>query len=555
MKFKKIYIIELLVGFLLLLYVGFSDQTNIHVMSVDDVSDYNNDWSIRWDGQELEPDVLPEKIDNPNSATIYLEKEMTEEDNRYDTAIRFYTLHMQVCVYADDELIYSLEKPQGSHCKTPGSGWNIIKLHNDDVGKTLRVELTPAYSDVADTIPSFSKGEETSLYTEIFKSSALSIGLCFVMLLMGLAIVVVLLFFRKKLHLTKYIIWLGLFSIMLSLWSGYETQLFTALWGRNQFFTYLTFISLKLIFLPIMIFIRYLYNTSDNRVMDILCGLSVADFTVTTVLQVLGIADYRETLLPSHILYVLGASWAIYLTVKLLVRGTKEERKKIAFHAGCLLFVAFTVVADAFRFYLFASFDSARFARVGLLVYIIVLAYLVVRDSIALIDVGRRASDIQADARKDGLTDVDNRKAFEEELDGIDETLLEQYALIMFDLNNLKNVNDLFGHNMGDLYIITMSRLIQEIYCTYGTVYRIGGDEFCVVAKNIDRALFEDLSARLEKKIILANEQYIERRMSVACGYATFDATTDVTIRDVLRRADEEMYKEKYRMKKGRVRR
>lgn len=63
------------------------------------------------------------------------------------------------------------------------------------------------------------------------------------------------------------------------------------------------------------------------------------------------------------------------------------------------------------------------------------------------------------------------------------------------------------------------------------------------------------MSARLEKKIILANEQYIERRMSVACGYATFDATTDVTIRDVLRRADEEMYKEKYRMKKGKVRR
>ena len=224
MKFKKIYIIELLVGFLLLLYVGFSDQTNIQVMSVDDVSDYNNDWSIRWDGQELEPDVLPEKIDNPNSATIYLEKKMTEEDNRYDTAIRFYTLHMQVRVYADDELIYSLEKPQGSHCKTPGSGWNIIKLRNNDVGKTLRVELTPAYSDVADTIPRFSKGEETSLYTKIFRSSALSIGLCFVMLLMGVAIVVALLFFRKKLHLTKYIIWLGLFSIMLSLWSGCETQ-------------------------------------------------------------------------------------------------------------------------------------------------------------------------------------------------------------------------------------------------------------------------------------------------------------------------------------------
>lgn len=553
MKFKKIYTLELLISLIILLYIGFLDQTNIHVMSSDDVSDYNSGWTVSWAGQVLQPDVLPETINNPNAETICMEKTIADGFNDgYDTAIRFYTLHMQVRVFADDELIYTMEKPQGSRCKTPGSGWNIVKLRAGDSGKTLRVELTPAYADVADNVPSYAIGEETSLYTQIFKESIFSVGLCFIMLLIGLAIVIVLLFFRKKLTMTKYIIWLGMFSIMLSLWSGCETQVFTALWGRNQLFAYLTFISLKLIFLPIMVFVRYLYNTANNKVMDTLCVLSAVDFAGTTILQVLGVADYRETLMVTHIIYVLGAIWGIYLTMKLLVNGSKTERKKIVFHAVCLLFVAFTVIADSVSYYFFRTFDSARFARVGLLVYIIVLAYLVIRDSIALIDVGRRASVIQEDARKDGMTDVYNRKAFEEELDGILVQDLDKYALIMFDLNNLKNVNDLFGHSMGDLYIITISKLIQEIYCTYGTVYRIGGDEFCVVVKKVDKNLFDDLNERLEQKIVKANEQYVERRMSVACGYAAFTTGVDYSIRDVLRRADEEMYKEKYRMKKVR---
>lgn len=121
---------------------------------------------------------------------------------------------------------------------------------------------------------------------------------------------------------------------------------------------------------------------------------------------------------------------------------------------------------------------------------------------------------------------------------------------MMFDLNNLKNVNDLYGHSMGDHYIMTVSQVLKDVYGTYGSIYRIGGDEFCVIAQDMSEALFHDLYLQVEAHMQHANERYLERRMSVACGYAAYDAGIDENVRDIVIRADRAMYQEKSRMKK-----
>lgn len=549
MKFKWVYLTELVIGIILLAYMGIHYQTNQNPLHEMPVQEFNRGWTLECAGEDSTPEILPDTIDNPTGSPTRLTHLIPEDAPLDGESIVFYTIHMNVKAYVDDTLVYSLTAPENGPSKTPGNAWNVIDIKDQYRGGTLRVELTPAYQFVAEEVPAFMFGNKTDIIKSIFRNAAVSLFLCMIMLIIGLFIVLLLLFARKKMHLTKYVIWMGVFAIMLSIWSGGETQIFLLLFGNNLFFDYLTFISLKLIFIPIMVFVRYLYNTSGNKVMNILCTLSITDFIGTTFLQVFGIADYRETLMLTHLIYCLGELWIIYLTVRILVKGSGELRKRVIFHAMCLLFVALTVILDASFFYYSTEIDSARFSRLGMLVYILVLAYMVLRDSISMISVGRQASMIREDARKDGLTEVYNRKAYEEAVGNVEENVMKKCSIAMFDLNNLKNVNDLYGHKMGDHYIVTVSRILMDVFGTYGTVYRIGGDEFCAIVKNMSEELFVKLNEQVEAQMQLANERYLERRMSVASGFAVFDEKSDKNLRDVMARADQAMYQNKQRMK------
>jgi diguanylate cyclase (GGDEF)-like protein len=57
----------------------------------------------------------------------------------------------------------------------------------------------------------------------------------------------------------------------------------------------------------------------------------------------------------------------------------------------------------------------------------------------------------------------------------------EGYVIVTFDLNNLKQCNDQYGHRVGDEYIINAAHIIEDNFERYGKCYRIGGDEFCVI--------------------------------------------------------------------------
>lgn len=57
--------------------------------------------------------------------------------------------------------------------------------------------------------------------------------------------------------------------------------------------------------------------------------------------------------------------------------------------------------------------------------------------------------------------------------------------LIVFDVDDFKHVNDVFGHVKGDLCLSIISDCIKKAYAKYGYCYRVGGDEFCVLLKTV----------------------------------------------------------------------
>jgi diguanylate cyclase (GGDEF)-like protein len=128
-----------------------------------------------------------------------------------------------------------------------------------------------------------------------------------------------------------------------------------------------------------------------------------------------------------------------------------------------------------------------------------------------------------------------------------------EFAVIILDSNDLKPINDRYGHDKGDLYLQTASRLICRIY-KHSPVFRIGGDEFAVVLLNDDYLAREALN---EEFVRNAGETYDSaenewERVSMAMGIAEYEPKTDNSVDDVVQRADRNMYKNKYTWKETR---
>ena len=168
-------------------------------------------------------------------------------------------------------------------------------------------------------------------------------------------------------------------------------------------------------------------------------------------------------------------------------------------------------------------------------------------------------SDLNTRAYVDALTSVKNKGAFAVALDILQMQMNEnkefKFAIGVFDCNDLKLVNDQFGHDKGDIYLQTACRLISKIFKN-STVYRIGGDEFSVILEDEDfdnlQILITQFDTTAEK--ITAEAQNKWEQVRVARGFAIFDSTSEENAIDVVRRADQYMYSNKREIKKAKPR-
>lgn len=150
-------------------------------------------------------------------------------------------------------------------------------------------------------------------------------------------------------------------------------------------------------------------------------------------------------------------------------------------------------------------------------------------------------------ALRDALTGVGNKTAFERkqvELDMELEAGKADFGLVMIDLNDLKRINDTFGHDKGDSYLKNACALICNTF-SHSPVYRVGGDEFVVVLKGVDLVSREVLFSRFRQD--MRTDQYLQpwERVSAAFGLALCDPAADKTAGSVLARADKAMYENK----------
>lgn len=150
-------------------------------------------------------------------------------------------------------------------------------------------------------------------------------------------------------------------------------------------------------------------------------------------------------------------------------------------------------------------------------------------------------------ANRDALTGVKNLHAYTNSVNQLEDSLKDKqikdnpFAIGVFDINGLKQVNDTYGHSAGDDFIKSACEIICEIY-KHSPVFRIGGDEFVVILKGSDYIRRDELFIEFKKK---QRENRKKGVVTLAGGMSDFNPKMDACVQDVFRRADSRMYEYK----------
>ena len=148
-------------------------------------------------------------------------------------------------------------------------------------------------------------------------------------------------------------------------------------------------------------------------------------------------------------------------------------------------------------------------------------------------------------ANRDYLTGLYNRRYFFDSMSDYSEDIREngeQFAVAMIDIDHFKKINDTHGHDVGDKIIIALSEILRTSTSHRDVVARFGGEEFCVVLKNINRYSAKDIFERIRVEIEnfsfhVGREVYIKFTVSIGLVMNSEDP-----LEDIINQADMMLY-------------
>ena len=150
-------------------------------------------------------------------------------------------------------------------------------------------------------------------------------------------------------------------------------------------------------------------------------------------------------------------------------------------------------------------------------------------------------------AYSDALTGLKNRMAYIENINNLERNLPKDshVSVVMIDIDNFKNVNDTMGHKAGDELLKNVASALQKIFSDVGfVVYRVGGDEFVVIALEVAP---EYLSSIIDN--INQTKEITELSCSVSIGCSDVNLLENNAFERAFTRADEKMYIQKTKKK------
>lgn len=336
-------------------------------------------------------------------------------------------------------------------------------------------------------------------------------------------------------------VYLGLFILSAGCWIVSDSQLLQLFTDRTGLITLVSFLSFMIMPVFLIRFIKGLLIGSE-KFLSVMEGLYLVHLAGSAVTSLLRVAPLYQTPWIEHILIVVTVIGVLRIGFREIRWYGNHEMKRVL--QGFVLLSLFGIAALV-QYYTNLSSGYAYLYSLGILSFMACLACAALQKVYYFLGKSARTEVYQKLAYVDLMTGLENRTAFIEMQK--QESAAEKMAYIMFDINNLKTVNDQYGHREGDQLIIEAAECIRDVFERVGQCFRIGGDEFVVVWKGASKEEVAGALAQLDRRIRQAN---MKRSVDVeiAYGYAVRTGMSK-TVQELYQEADSNMYKKKQEMK------
>lgn len=523
--------------FIGILTCGISENKNMGTkLQNSDVREWSNGWTF----QGTHAVRLPYKTSWFKGKTVEFTNVLPEELAE-GTVLSYTSNYAKQMVYVEDRLIYSYaDTVSDSRGKITGTIRVMAKLSAEDAGKVVRIVTTPYY-DGEFTMQPVLLGPEGAVTFTILKDS-----IWLILILPLLVFVAFLTLYLGFYHQTgegtyakSVMFYFALFILEMGLWLFASSDLPQFFTNAHTAVSLVSFMSLGAVPIAFNGFVKGLFE-KYRKTFEYLQLFSYGEFLLQTILYCLGVTDFVSTLWLTHVALIL----TILATLIVCVKDFKHNSTGRIVLVLLLVFILFCVGA-LITFYLHPGVhEDEPWVACGVLIFSVGLMFVLEAKELSGAKEALKSTLYRKMAYSDALTELGNRMALEQDMDDIMDNLPEgkRVVFVMCDLNRLKQTNDTYGHEAGDIMIRDAAMCIKRAVPVEAHCYRLGGDEFGILLSGSEITAWY-LIDKVEESMAEYNKLH-EIQLSMAMGSATaeFHKDQDSFFKELYKKADDQMY-------------
>lgn len=506
---------------------------------------FENNWQYRLPDGTFSDVILPHNGDTPSGSTAILKNQLPNELVKGATVL-LRTSQQNIEVRIDGLIIYS-SYDRTAMTQSPSSAYHFARLPADCAGKSIEVALNSPYKNYSGTMNQIYIGSKASNVFFIIHENSMRFVIGFLIFSIGFLLIIMFSFVKDRENKVP-LIDLGAFFICAGYWLMEESKMLQFILPYPVVLTNLGVFALTL--LPLFSCLYY-YKTHPEYYKKLGRYMLSISASASLLLVALAITVPR---LPLHIfpfyLVFIGIHWLV-LFISILTDSIRAGSIRSAPLVGMSIFGICALLELIFYLLDKKKYNHPDFLTIGLILFCISMGANSVKTFTQVYRAAVKVDALSVLVYMDSLTGLKNRTAFLEDIAKIEINEETDVTLAMYDVNNLKMINDTLGHLAGDSLLRHSAKAIKTSLYHEDEVYRIGGDEFIAIlyhGRDFDgRSPEERLLAVINKE----NHKTLSYTLSIAYGFATFSGDKDNTLFETQARADEKMYACKKLQKQG----
>lgn len=463
-----------------------------------------------------------------------------------------YSVFQEVKAYLNGVMIYDstdsdIESSFFSNIK--GSYWIFIPLPEDARGQKFIMEITSAYKNYQDGYGQLLLGEKTDIFSYIIRDNLPGCLVAALFILSGVCFLILSLTRWKYINRKHSCIYFSSFLYWAGMWLLSESHLTQFLFNSALLTSLLAFISVRLFIISLLAYGITTEHFSWKRGFEFFAFLYSIEFVFSMATQLSGFLDYYR-MMP---LFTGLTVCAMLFVVLSCIHELKVQKKYQHYYASFLI-LCFGGAIELSIFSTSARKEMQLVLGITLLCSVFLLIYTELSQLNHTIQQGRKVEYYRLLANTDLMTNCFSHTKMIEDIREYSNQpeLLKNVTVIMCDINDLKYINDHFGHEVGDHMITACATALKEQFDSIGSCYRYGGDEFLCFIHGQPESEIVTRIQRIEaimRPDIKENGSPQPQDFSAAIAYALADIRIDHSIEDVIHRADLAMYQKKKQMK------